>query len=169
MGNAQFGANSAAGEPPQWHIISEEPLPAPPQDTSEWLLEGEFIETDDAPESASSHNGAVAAPARQSADMGTLLTELDTLLRMPQPPVAPANSIFTERYLRRARRRALWHRLRRMAVAAAVGALLGAAVWLWAPLGWPHPLTRPLPLPHLGLARPPAAASLAQDSHTAEV
>jgi hypothetical protein len=165
MGNARFGADSSAGEPAQWHIITEVPLPAPQPDTSEWLLEGEFIETDDAPAPSTSRNSAVVGRARQPADLGTLLTELDTLLRMPQPAVAPANTVFTEPYLRRARRRALWRRLRRLAVAAAVGALLGAAVWLWAPLGWPHPLTRPLALPHFGLVRSPAVALVARPLH----
>jgi hypothetical protein len=152
MENAQSEpVERTASDQSRWHIVTEVPLPAPPTDNTEWLLEGEFVSVEDAPLVANGGNGA--APA-QSADGATLWDELDALMQMPQPPVAPANTVFTERYVRRARRRATWRRVRRMAVAAAFGALLGAAVWVWAPLGWQHPITQPIALPHLGQTRP---------------
>jgi hypothetical protein len=155
MGNAQpEPVDSTAGEQSQWHIVAEVPLPAPPVDNTEWLLEGEFVSADDVPSSTASNSPAAATTIRQPDDATTLWDELDALMRMPQPPVAPANTIFNERYVRQARRRAIWRRVRRMTAAAAFGALLGAAAWLWAPLGWQHPIARPIPLPHLGLMRP---------------
>lgn len=155
MGNAQpEPVDSIAGERSQWHIVAEVPLPAPPVDNTEWLLEGEFVSADDVPPPNASSGPAAATTIRQPDGATTLWDELDALMQMRQPPVAPANTVFNERYLRRARRRALWRRVRRMAAAAAFGALLGAAAWLWAPLGWQHPIARPIALPHLGLTHP---------------
>jgi hypothetical protein len=113
---------------------------------------------DDDDGDAPSTNGAARSVPRGATQAATLWRELDALMRQPQPPVAPANTVFTERYIRRARRRALWRRLRRVAVAALIGMLLGVVAWVWAPLGWPHPLGPPATLPHLGLVAPERAS-----------
>jgi hypothetical protein len=143
-----------AGEPTQWHIVTEVPLPAPPVDNTEWLLEGEFVAADEPAHQNGNANGGPSTARPQQPGTTTLWSELDALMLLPQPPVAPANTVFNERYVRRARRRALWRRMRHLAIAAAFGALLGVAAWVWAPLGWQHPIARPIPLPHLGLVRP---------------
>jgi hypothetical protein len=160
MGNAQFEpVNGSDGEHSQWHIVTEIPLPvaapAPPPapESVEQPLEGEFYSPDDLPSEPGMSDPTVSRP-RGASHASVLWDELDALMRMPQPPVAPANTVFTERYIRRARRRALWRRLRRMAIAALLGVLLGIVAWVWAPLGWQHPLGPPVALPHLGLAAP---------------
>jgi hypothetical protein len=155
MANAQSEPeDSTVSEQSQWHIVTEVPLPAPPANNTEWLLASESVSADDSPPPDGSGDHAAPAAPRQPSETATLWDELDALMRMPQPPVAPANTVFNEHYVRRAQRRALWRRARRMAVAAAFGTLLGAAVWVWAPLGWQHPITQPIALPHLGQTRP---------------
>jgi hypothetical protein len=159
MRNWQSGPRNGR-EQPQWHIVTEVPLPpAAPEPVSaaasaEQPLEGEFRPLDDdaAPEPGA--NGAPRSAPRVATQAAILWHELDALMRLPQPPVAPANTVFTERYIRRSRRRALWRRLRRLAFAALIGVLLGIAAWVWAPLGWLHPLGPPVALPRLGLAAP---------------
>ncbi|HEV2236303.1 MAG TPA: hypothetical protein VGR57_06535 [Ktedonobacterales bacterium] len=153
-------------ESSSWHIVSDAPLRARPTDDADGPAEGEPIAAPDNHHHNGNHHhdqigeGRVSARTRprQPSDAGRLWAELDALMLLPQPPVAPANTVFNERYLRGARRRALWRRVRRLAVAAAFGALLGAVVWLWAPLGWSHPVSQPVALPHLGLVRPSNAS-----------
>jgi hypothetical protein len=155
-------------EPSPWQIVSEAPLRARPVDRAEGPAAGEPDTTPDSHRRNGNHqheqNGGARSSApsrpRQPSDAGRLWSELDALMLLPQPPVAPANTIFNERFLRSARRRALWRRARRMVVAAAFGALLGAVVWLWAPLGWSHPISRPVALPHLGLVGPAGIGAL---------
>jgi hypothetical protein len=147
-----------SGERPQWHIVTEVPLPPPAPEPApagpEQPLEGEFRPLDDDALSKPGANRAARSAPHVATQAATLWHELDALMRQPQPPVALANSVFTERYIRRARRRALWRRLRRLAVAAVIGVLLGIVAWVWVPLGWLHPLGPPVALPHLGLATP---------------
>ncbi len=50
--------------------------------------------------------------------------DLDALLRMPSPPVAPAIAVIDEARQRELRRRRLIRRLRRMSLAAGVGVVL---------------------------------------------
>ncbi len=153
--------NGTAGGQPSWHIVTEVPLPLPapalPQQSDEQLLEGEFYSLDDQPDEPPARGPVRSAP-RAAPPTRRLWDDLDALMRLPEPPVTPGDTIFTERYIRRANRRGLWRRLRRMAVAALVGVLLGVATWIWAPLGWPHPLGPPVALPHLGLASPAIGA-----------
>ncbi len=133
------------GDAPRWHIVQMVPLPAAATPTPA------LPPTVPPPERAADRP---PVPATPPAPPGTrapasrpLWGDLDALLAQGPVSQPAGEDILAEAEKRRAarRRRRLVRRVRRLAVAALVGAALGAGLW-WLGQGWlPH-----LPPVHIG-------------------
>jgi hypothetical protein len=135
-----------------WHIVEHVPL-APVVSTTP--APASTHDVDDAVLYPTAENGRGAGSQQASTTVPLIWGELDALLSMPEPPIAPAVSVVDAKRHRAVRRRRVLRRVRRMSIAAGVGVLLGAAAWLWGPIGWQHPLALHLggmylgsPVPH---------------------
>jgi hypothetical protein len=140
------GADSQDGAP-RWQIVEIVPLsPSEPRAPEHAEAPGgagaaNHASEQPAPGTPASETAAERPIRRTSPPSRPLWGELDALLRMPSPPVAPAIAVIDEARQRELRRRRSIRRLRRMSLAAVVGVALGVAAWLWGPVGWLHPLS----------------------------